>query len=144
MIRKVFSFLKKAVCVILDVICFCVEFIVNGIKRLVSTIVGLIKKWWKKRQVIKSLSFILALAQKYNLTLRDYTSMKFKRSEMCLAVFYELIKGNKLTIKEVQTKLSCSRNTVYLVLLDIELFIADFFCYELEIVKEGKYIYLKK
>lgn len=44
MIRKVFSFLKKAVCVILDVICFCIEFIVNGIKRLVSTIVGLIKK----------------------------------------------------------------------------------------------------
>ena len=69
--------------------------------------------------------------------------MKFKRSEMCLAVFYELIKGNKITIKEVQEKLSCSRNTVYLILMDIELFIADYYYYELEIVKEGKYIYLK-
>lgn len=62
---------------------------------------------------------------------------------MCLAVFYELMKGNQLSIKEIQTKLMCSRNTVYLVLMDIELFIADFYYYELEIIKEGKKIYLK-
>lgn len=69
--------------------------------------------------------------------------MKFKRSEMCLAVFYELIKGNKLTIKDIQNKLSCSRNTAYLVLMDIELFIADFYYYELVIIKKGKYIYFE-
>lgn len=69
--------------------------------------------------------------------------MKYKRSEMCLAVFYELLKGNRLTIKEIQNLLSCSRNTVYLVLNDIDCFIADFFYYELEILKEGKVIYLK-
>ena len=67
----------------------------------------------------------------------------YKRSEMVLAVFYELIKGNKLTIKAIQTSLMCSRNTAYLILSDIELFIADFYCYELEIIKEGKMIYFK-
>lgn len=67
----------------------------------------------------------------------------YKRSEMVLAVFYELIKKNKLTIKSIQSMLMCSRNTAYLILSDIELFIADFYCYELEIVKEGKFYYLK-
>lgn len=67
----------------------------------------------------------------------------YKRSEMVLAVFYELIKGKKLTIKSIQQTLMCSRNTAYLIISDIDLFIADFYHYELEIVKEGKYIFFK-
>lgn len=67
----------------------------------------------------------------------------YKRSEMVLAVFYELIKGKRITIKEIQTTLMCSRNTAYLILSDIELFIADFYHYDLELIKEGKNIYLK-
>ena len=70
-------------------------------------------------------------------------SIMYKRSEMVLAVFYELINGKRITIKEIQATLMCSRNTAYLIISDIELFIADFFYYNLEIVKEGKYIYFK-
>lgn len=69
--------------------------------------------------------------------------MEYKRSEMVLAVFYEMIKGNKLTIKEIQIKMMCSRNTAYLILSDIELFISDFYYYELELIKKGKYFYFK-
>ena len=67
----------------------------------------------------------------------------YKRSEMVLAVFFELINGNKLTIKMIQEKVMCSRNTAYLILSDIDLFIADFNHYELEIIKEGKFISIK-
>lgn len=70
--------------------------------------------------------------------------MKFKRSEMCLAVFYELLQGEVLTVSMITKKVHCSRNTAYLILMDIDVFIADFNHYELEIIKEGKRFYLKK
>ena len=47
------------------------------------------------------------------------------------------------TIKMIQEKVMCSRNTAYLILMDIDLFIADFNHYELEIIREGKFIFFK-
>lgn len=68
----------------------------------------------------------------------------YKRSEMCLFIFYQLFLGKEISIKEMQKQLKCSRNTCYLIISDIELFIADFYCYELEIIKKGVYFSLSK
>lgn len=62
---------------------------------------------------------------------------------MVLAVFYELISGERLTIKGICEKVKCSRNTAYLILSDIDLFIADFNHYDIEIIKEGKFISIR-
>ena len=44
MIKKIFYFIKKAVCVAIDILYAIFAFIFNGIKKFVLMIVGLIKQ----------------------------------------------------------------------------------------------------
>ena len=67
----------------------------------------------------------------------------YKRSELVLFVYDAMLNGG-ITMKEVMDKTGVSSTTAYLLIIDIELYISDFFRYDLEIEKNKDLYYIKR
>ena len=65
----------------------------------------------------------------------------FKRSELVLFVYDRLDVG--ISIKEIVDETGISRASVYLLIQDINIYISDFFRYDIEIYKIGNKFYKK-
>lgn len=65
----------------------------------------------------------------------------FKRSELVLFVYDRLDVG--ISIKEIVAETGISRASAYLLIQDINIYISDFFRYDIEIYKIGNKFYKK-
>ena len=65
----------------------------------------------------------------------------FKRSELVLFVYDRLDVG--ISIKEIVDETGISRASAYLLIQDINIYISDFFRYDIEIYKIGNKFYKK-
>ena len=66
----------------------------------------------------------------------------YKRSELVLFVYDAMLNGG-IKMKEVVDKTGVSSSTAYLLIEDIQLYIADFYRYDLEIIKNKDIYYIK-
>ena len=66
----------------------------------------------------------------------------YKRSELVLFVYDAMLNGG-ITMREVINITGASVGTVYSLIDDIELYIADFYRYDIEILKEKDRYYIK-
>ena len=66
----------------------------------------------------------------------------YKRSEIVLFVYDAMLNGG-ITMKEVSERTGLARSVTYLVVEDIELYISDFYRYDLEVVKDKDKFYIK-
>lgn len=67
----------------------------------------------------------------------------YKRSELTLFVYESLLNGG-ITMKEVHERTGLTLSTTYLIIEDIQLYLSDFFRYDLELIKEKDKYYLRK
>ncbi|MFI3252172.1 MAG: hypothetical protein R3Y60_03420 [bacterium] len=71
-------------------------------------------------------------------------SHRHKKSCAVLYIFYLLYEGKVLTITQLTNELRISRSTLYLYILDIEMFIAEYCLYHMELINEDGTYKLKK
>lgn len=67
----------------------------------------------------------------------------YKRAELVLFVYDAMLNGG-ITMKEVSDITGLTLSVCYLLVEDIQLYIADFYRYDLEILKINKVYYIKK
>ena len=67
----------------------------------------------------------------------------YKRSELVLYLYDAMLNGG-IKMKDLIKITNVSVGTAYSLIEDIELFIADFYRYDLEILKVNKVYYIKK
>lgn len=67
----------------------------------------------------------------------------YKRSELVLYVYDHLI-NDGITVREIVENTGCCVASVYLLFEDIELYISDFYRYDIELVKIKDRFYIKK
>ena len=67
----------------------------------------------------------------------------YKRSELVLYLYDAMLNGG-IKMKDLIKDTNVSVGTAYSLIEDIELFIADFYRYDLEILKEKDLYYIKK
>lgn len=66
----------------------------------------------------------------------------YKRSELVLYVYDAMLNGG-ISMKEVHNKTGLTLSTCYLLIEDIELYISDFYRYDLEVLKNNDIYYIK-
>lgn len=67
----------------------------------------------------------------------------YKRSEITLFVYDAMLNGG-ITTKEISKKTGLSLSVAYLIIEDIQLYLSDFFRYDIELIKEKDKYFLKK
>ena len=67
----------------------------------------------------------------------------YKRSELVLFVYDALLNGG-ITMREVMDKTGVSSTTAYLLIVDIELYLSDFYRYDLELYKVVDRYFIKE